>query len=213
MSTFTESPSLPPLSPDRRPCEEPPTAAAPPKTSQVLLMGLFLSALAFLLGSFPVRNSDLWTHLAAGREVAGGHLQAFSRTWLYDLGCYLCFSALGGTGLVGVKALVVAAVALVLLRLASLRQGGWLAVLCTTLAVLALSTRVLLQPATVSYLFLAATLCCSPGATAPRRVSRGRCWCCSWSGPIRIPGSSSAWRLLPWTTWADSSTAPVKMTR
>src|SRR5581483_5024808 len=38
--------------------------------------------------------------------------------------------------------------------------GAWLPVVCTTLAVVAMSPRLLLQPACVSYLFLGVTLWC-----------------------------------------------------
>src|SRR5687767_11568996 len=66
---------------------------------QTPLLVLFIATFAFLLGSFPARNSDLWWHLAAGRDVARGQLP-FDRsvlpsadptagpTWLYDLLSY-----------------------------------------------------------------------------------------------------------------------------
>jgi tetratricopeptide (TPR) repeat protein len=117
---------------------------------------LLVSLLALLLGSFPARNSDLWMHLAAGRRLAQGELT--SAGWLYDLLSYGIYETLGGAGLVFAKALLVVGVALVLLRLSRTDEGWWLAALCTALALLAMGTRLLLQPATVSYLFLALTL-------------------------------------------------------
>src|SRR5688572_23046039 len=75
----------------------------------VLVLVLFVSTFAFLLASFPARNSDVWKHLAAGRDVARGQLPldntAFAdtgagSTWLYDLVCYGVYSVAGGTGLV-----------------------------------------------------------------------------------------------------------------
>src|SRR6516162_2844463 len=63
---------------------------------------LFVAVFAFLLASFPARNSDLWTHLVAGRQLAEklpalGSL--FSQLaaggvapgWLYDLGVYALY--------------------------------------------------------------------------------------------------------------------------
>jgi tetratricopeptide (TPR) repeat protein len=128
---------------------------------------LFLTAvLAFLLASFPARNSDIWKHLSAGRLLAHGEVSSAADagalpvlrgnpSWLYDLACYGAYSALGGAGLVLIKALLVVALAVVLLHL-SRAGGGWLlATACTALALLAMSNRFLLQPVIVSYLFLA----------------------------------------------------------
>jgi hypothetical protein len=130
---------------------------------------LLVAALAFLLASFPARNSDVWMHLASGRLVAHGnlpfgtdpHLPPDLRTrpaWLYDLACYGLYSLTGGTGLVLAKALLVVGLVLVLLRLSRAGQGWWLPAACTALALLAMSTRLLLQPATVSCLLLALAL-------------------------------------------------------
>ena len=77
----------------------------------------FVSALAFLLASFPARNSDLWVHLAAGRRLAQGEYPsgAASRSSsdrrvnpapLYDLVTYGVYSLFGGFGLVLGKAFV-----------------------------------------------------------------------------------------------------------
>src|SRR5262249_33243632 len=83
-----------------------------------------------------------------------------NQTWLYNLLCYVLYSLLGGAGLVLVKALVVAALAVLLLRLCRVDHGAWIAAACTALALLAMSTRLLLQPATFSYLLLGLTLWC-----------------------------------------------------
>jgi hypothetical protein len=122
-----------------------------------------IAALAFLLASFPARNADVWMHLVAGRDLVHGtpnsdapaaDPQGLSKTWLYDVLTYGVFLALGPGGLVVAKALVATALALILLRLSRGQHGLWIAAACTVLAVLALSTRLLLQPATVSYLLL-----------------------------------------------------------
>jgi hypothetical protein len=153
--------SLPP------PPSPPPAVATAEAVDGVLL--LLVAALAFLLASFPARNSNVWRHLAAGRQLARGEFSfgavagalpvlRGNPTWLYDLLCYGVYSAAGGAGLVLFKALLVVALAGVLLRLC--RTGpGWLpAVACTALALLAMSTRLGLQPLIVSYLFLALAL-------------------------------------------------------
>jgi hypothetical protein len=134
-----------------------------------LRMVFFTAALAFLLASFPARNSDLWAHLAAGRHFvnSGFSFSAVPETfassethqgWLYDVLVYGVCSATGGLGLVFSKALVVVALALVLLSLSRAGPGPWVPLACTTLALLAIGIRLLLQPATLSYLLLALTL-------------------------------------------------------
>jgi tetratricopeptide (TPR) repeat protein len=132
----------------------PPAPASGRTAAAVLFVGLF----ALLLGSFPARNSDVWKHLAAGRELAHGAVAGLNPTWLYDLATFGIFQAVGGAGLVAAKSLAIAAMAVVMLR-TSRAAGGWLLpVACTVLAVLAVGLRLPLQPVTVSYLLLALTL-------------------------------------------------------
>jgi hypothetical protein len=142
--------------------------AATPGHLAVLLV-LLVCALAFLLASFPARNTDLWMHLASGRRLAGALLPSgtappapadlpVSPTWLYDLLAYGLYEAVGGAGLVLVKALLVVGLALVMMRLSRAGPGWWLPAFCTALALVAMSTRLLLQPATASCLMLALTL-------------------------------------------------------
>jgi hypothetical protein len=124
---------------------------------------LFVSTLAFLLASFPARTSDLWMHLANGRLLAQGEYSfgadaGINHAWLYDILCYGLYSGLGGPGLVLFKALLVVGLALLLLHLSWSGQGWWAAAFCTALVLLAMSTRLLLQPATISYFLLALTL-------------------------------------------------------
>ena len=81
----------------------------------------FVAGFAFLLASFPARNSDLWLHLAAGRGLvqAPGLISAMGEArpgWLYDVLCYALFSVVGGPGVVVFKALVVVVLSTVLLR-------------------------------------------------------------------------------------------------
>jgi tetratricopeptide (TPR) repeat protein len=132
---------------------------------------------AVVLASFPARNPDVWLHLAGGRDLAHAATGP-GDTWLYDLASYTLYSAFGGAGLVGVKALLCGVVAVILLRLGDQGRGWMIPLAVTTLAVLAMSNRLLLQPATASVFFLAVALL----------VSRGR--------PPGDSGSWPGWRLV-----------------
>jgi hypothetical protein len=160
---------------------------------------LFIAAFAFLLASFPARNRDLWMHLAAGRDLVEGQTtlgttRALSpdpqvyHTWLYDLLSYGLYSTLGDTALVLLKALLVVGLALVLLRLSWTGPGWLLPSACTVLALLAMSPRLFLQPATVSYLFLALTL----WLVWPRSSQD-----LDTKGPVSRPSSLRSW-IPPW---------------
>lgn len=126
------------------------------------ILVFLVCVLALFLASFPARNSDLWMHLAEGRQIAhgsvGGGSGAAAGTWLYDLVSYGLFSVLGGASLVFVKALLAVGIALLVLRLSRAGQEVWLPAICTALALLAMSSRLLLQPVTLSYFFLALAL-------------------------------------------------------
>ena len=64
-----------------------------------------------------------------------------SHSWLVDLLAYGVYQALGGTGLVLAKALLVAALAFLLVQLSRVGRSWWLAVFCTALALLAMQFR------------------------------------------------------------------------
>ncbi len=167
------------------------------KASRAWLPGVLVVVLAFLTASFLARNSDLWFHLAAGRLVAGGQLFApadpfaytapgpwVDRSWLFDLGLYALHGVLGGTGLVVLKALLVAGLAAVLLRIR--RDGAvWLPALCTSLAILAMSPRLQLQPVCVSYFLLGLTF-----------------WLL-WRGQARPGVGGYPWLLMIFALWAN----------
>src|SRR5438094_2399516 len=146
------------------------TAKAAGATVQVLdgLLVVAVLALAFLLASFPARNPDLWGNLAVGRMVAHGEypfgVDPFSAldpapvwinpAWLTGLLLYSLYKLAGGPALVVLKAALVTVLASVLL-LTSRRNGRlWLPVVGTTLALLATSPRLFLQPPVVSFLLL-----------------------------------------------------------
>jgi tetratricopeptide (TPR) repeat protein len=138
-----------------------------------LLVALVL-AFAFLSALFPAHNSDFFLHAATGRLIShwqydiGHDPFAFTTagaywvnpSWLYDLIVYLIYDRVpfGDTVLIVLKALMVAALAEAMLRTA--RPPGrplWIPACCVALAVLVASTRVLLQPTCVSFVFLGLT--------------------------------------------------------
>lgn len=171
---------------------------------QPLLRGLFgvdvvlcvlTVILAGLLASVPVRNSDVWLHLAAGRGLLNGtyHFGAdpFSHTtagaywvnheWLYDVATLVLFRVAGGAALVWAKILVVVALAMILIRLGRAGQALWMPAVAATLAVLAIGPRLILSPMIVSYMFLACLLWC-----LDRPGGEGR--------PVRL---RDAWPIVP----------------
>lgn len=155
-----------------------------------ILVGVVL-VLAFFLGSFVARNSDVWVRLATGHAVLHGTYRfqgdPFAYTladerpgwvhpgWLADVLFYLLAGVgpgevpgVGGIILVVLKALAVTATAAILLLIRRPGQSLWIPAACTVLAVAAMSPRLFLQPSFFSFLFLAATLYV---LTAPRRVA------------------------------------------
>jgi hypothetical protein len=162
----------------------PPRPAPPPPSPEGFLrrvrlldgaLVLFVLAFAFLVALFPIRNSDLLLHLATGRAIANGDYHFgtdpftytgegvywVNHSWLFDLASYALYQMTGPGGelLVILKALAIAALAGVLL-MAGRRPGQslWIPAVCTALAVLVVSPRLLLQPTVASYLFLGVTL-------------------------------------------------------
>jgi hypothetical protein len=144
--------------------------AGQPRTGVVLT--LLLLSLAFLAASFAVRNADLWFHLASGRLLAQGHytfgddpflytaegVYWANHAWLFDLVLYKLYGSVGGTGLIVLKAFLITALAGMLLCVRRPGSTAGLPILCTALAVVALSPHLLLQPVCVSYVFLGLTL-------------------------------------------------------
>src|ERR1700730_15525782 len=140
-----------PLPPPPQPASHSATAARDQQRWDRVLAFLVL-VLAFLSASFLARNSDLWFHLATGRLLAQGQflfgVDPFAYTtervywachsWLFDLGLYALFGAIGGVGLVVLKALLVTAVAGILLRVRRPQSTALVPVVCTTLAILAM---------------------------------------------------------------------------
>ncbi len=132
---------------------------------------ILILVLAFLAASFPARNSDLWFHLATGRLLANGqfsfgtdpfayttqHVYWACHSWLFDWTLYSLRGRIGDAGLIVLKALIVTALAGLLLRVRRPAGAAWLPAVCTTLAILAISPRLLLQPACLSYFLFGLT--------------------------------------------------------
>lgn len=144
---------------------------------------LFVLAIGFalVLACVPIRNSDLWIHLAAGRHLVTGPSSAgadpFSHTatetgrasssWLFDVLGYGVYSIAGSSGLGAFKAFVVALLAAALLWGGWRTAGGWVGVTCTILALLAITPWLHMQPMLLSLLFFAMALWYLERRTAP----------------------------------------------
>jgi hypothetical protein len=162
----------------------------------VLAFGVL--ALAFLLASFSVRNSDFWMHLATGRLLAEGNYSfgkdPFSfvgedrtwvnHAWLFDWLLYLLYKAAGGPGVVIAKAIALAVTAGLLLLARKPGQSVFPGVVCVGLALIAAAPRLLLHPVAASFLFLAAVMFLL--IRFPRR--RG-----SWAFPAVVAGVFWLW--------------------
>src|SRR5262249_3377692 len=100
-------------------------------------LSLLVLALAFLLASFAVKNSDFWLHLATGRDLAQGRYSFgtdpysfttegrywVNHSWLFDLILYYLYQ-LGGPAVVLAKAALVTATAGVVLLLCRKLPAG-----------------------------------------------------------------------------------------
>src|SRR5262249_54766889 len=131
--------------------------------------------------SFAASNSDFWMHLASGRLITQGHYQfgadPFSYTsadsgrtwvnhaWLADLVAYGVAEMLGGPEspaagavLVAARGLLLVLLAVVMLLICGRGPALWIPVVFVTLAVLAMSSRLFLQPRCFSFVFLGLTI-------------------------------------------------------
>ncbi len=132
---------------------------------------------AFLVVSFPTTNTDFFRHAAIGRLLVhgeyhfgvdpfvytAGNTYYVNHSWLFDLLLYGLYQlSSGGAVIVIFKALLMAALALLLLR-AGQRPGQslWIPAVCTALAILVVSPRICfyMQSTCLSFLFLGITIC------------------------------------------------------
>ena len=182
------------------------------------ILAVLVLVLTFLLGSIAATNSDLWMTLATGKMISQGEYQfgvdPFSFTthapgqtqpntvwinhqWLSSWILYQIYALFGGTvGMGGAALVVFKAVALVglawlLLRMrVSSQSRGWVLGV-VTMAMLALSTRVLLQPMTFSFVLLGVMFYllyrggALGGLSQTETASTGALWC--------VPILAAAW--------------------
>lgn len=142
----------------------------PIRTLDFLLIGLLL-LLTFLCASIPITTTNHLMHLATGRAIVNGEYtfgQApftfgsegvywTNHSWLYDTLTYLIYQAAGAPGLIIVKALLLALLAWVLVRVGQHLVSWQIPLVLTLIGVLAMSTRFLLSPMFISFLFLGLT--------------------------------------------------------
>ncbi len=148
---------------------------------------LLLAALAAMTVGFAVRkiwDVDYWWQLKTGQWIARHgmiHQELFTWSragtprqesgWLYCLGLYKLESLIGPSGLVIVKAMVVAATLAIMLSIARFRTRPILVGLFAGVTIIASSQRFALRPETLSYLLFALMLLI---------VARARCANTRW---------------------------------
>jgi hypothetical protein len=135
-------------------------------------LAVLLAAFAFWAVLFPLTNTDIWWHLAAGRHMVeqGGFIyeDPFSYApegaewvnvhWLFQLSAYLVHSAAGVGGLVLAKAFLFTGACLVVLLVAWREETVPVAVALLSAAAYFARYLVLVRPVVFSLLFLAAFL-------------------------------------------------------
>jgi tetratricopeptide (TPR) repeat protein len=178
------------------------------------ILATLVLMLAVVLGSVPIRNSDAWLHIAAGRHViasAGswapdpfthtGTETAAEPTWLFDVICYGLFTAVGATGLGITQALSIVLLAGILLFGARRPTSGCAAATATALALLAMAPWLRLQPLLCSLVFLALTIAFLERCTEPvledAASSERRSWLSFWPLYLLLVmwANSDAWFL------------------
>jgi hypothetical protein len=121
-----------------------------------------------LLALFPVRNNDIWWHLAVGKILAAGSFVTHDpfmysapgqpwvpHAWLASLVFYAAWAAASATGLVLLRAALVGATFWLLLRLLRrFRVSSLLAAPLVVVAVLNAQTRFIIRPHLFEYLFV-----------------------------------------------------------
>jgi hypothetical protein len=192
-SHITEQPAIPLPSPAEAPSAPPPESArrGAEQAARVmsrldLVLAAVVLALAFMVASFKVQNSDFFQHAATGRYIAHGRTDVLlgddpfsfatagrhwvNNAWFFDVIVYALYMASpSGAAVVVFKAVIVmllAAFTMLACRPPASQQiplgskpdpTGWLAALLTGVGIVALSFRLLMQPTVLSMLFTAIT--------------------------------------------------------
>ncbi len=167
---------------------------SPPSGPRARLAAGALAALtlafAFLSASYPIRDPELWTHLALGRALVTGEYRFgtdplsyttagvywANHAWLFDLGLYLVFQNLGPVALALLKPLAVAV--LVGTWLLSRRSGSNLSLpaVGAVVGVIALAPKLALQPMLASTVLFAVTVGLLTRHVDPKRPADRRVW-------------------------------------
>ena len=132
---------------------EPVDSALPTKRARMAdtFLMAFAAGLVVLTASFVARNSDVWQHLSVGRLIAGGQYDFatdplgyatsdaswVNHFWLTDWLWYQIFQRLGGSALVGLKAICLLLAIIVALPKGRPNQPRWLSAFWVALAVVA----------------------------------------------------------------------------
>ena len=190
---ITDQPAIPLPPPPEAPPATPPVSvrrgaeqAARVMSRLDLVLAAVVLALAFMVASFKVQNSDFFQHAATGRYIAHGRTDVLlghdpfsfatagrhwvNNAWLFDVIVYALYMASpNGAAVVAFKAIIVmllAAFMMLSCRPPASEQiplgskpdpTGWLAALFTGVGIVALSFRLLMQPTVLSMLFTAIT--------------------------------------------------------
>ena len=156
------------------PAKKPPPRARPPRTPallDVVLIGAFL-ALTFLLGAFPLKDTDFWWHLRTGDLIRQTgrvpHTDLYTYTaadhrwidlhWGFQVALSWGF-ARGGVVVLSLAKCVITCAA-VLLLVTARRRGWpiWVSLLAWLPALLVLGGRMYIRPETLTLLYLAIDL-------------------------------------------------------
>ncbi|MFO0878124.1 MAG: hypothetical protein U0840_12305 [Gemmataceae bacterium] len=148
---------------------------------------LVLAALlAAMLASVPVQHADFWGHLAAGRAFVQRTSQGYAPLldaslpssgptsgWLYDVVLYGAYSLLGGGGVLALHALLAALIPVLAVRAVSPQGTNLAGGVASVLIALVLGPWLVVQPAFLALVFVAALLYLLPRAAEVNGASSG----------------------------------------
>ncbi len=172
----TESPPQPkprpsPAAGKGRPADAPGGSSWGLRLFDVALIGLFL-ALAFLLGVFPLKDTDFFWHLRTGDlirrtgQIPGVDFYTFTRAgepwidlhWIFQVGVSWVYERGGVPALTLAKCVITCAALLLLITARRRTWPVWTMILAWTPALLVLSGRMYVRPETLSLFYLSVYL-------------------------------------------------------